>query len=98
MESLLTFVNPDLIILIPTLMTIGFLIKKSQHISSNLIPLILGIFGILFSLMFYFSETQIYIWSQVAYGIFFSFTQGAISAGMAVYFHQLVKQAKTYKE
>lgn len=96
MQNLLTFINRDLIILIPTLMVIGFLIKQANFINPNLIPLLLGFFGISLSAIFYFYQTPIFIFSQIFYGLFFSFTQGAISAGMAVYFHQLVKQAKNY--
>lgn len=90
------FINQDLIILIPSLMIIGFLIKKSELVFDNFIPLYLGAFGIILSLIFYFCQNFVFDFTNLLYGIFFSITQGSISAGMAVYFYQILKQSKNY--
>lgn len=86
MENLQQFIKPELLILIPVLYFIGYGIKKSS-VKDNLIPVILGLSGILLSAL-YVCGTE----SFSVLGVFTAVTQGIMCAGSSVYVNQLIKQ------
>ena len=92
-EILKEFVKPELLILIPVLYLIGAGLKNSIF-KDNLIPIALGIFGIILSMIYVFATSEISGSKDVLMGIFISLTQGVLVAGCSVYFNQIYKQIK----
>ena len=92
-EILKEFVKPELLILIPVLYLIGTGLKNSKF-KDNLIPIALGIFGIILSMIYVFATSEISGSKDVLMGIFISLTQGILVAGCSVYFNQIYKQIK----
>lgn len=95
-EILKEFVKPELLILIPVLYLIGTGLKNSTF-KDNLIPIALGIFGIILSTIYVFATSDISGSKDVLMGIFISLTQGILVAGCSVYFNQIYKQLKEEK-
>ena len=95
-EILKEFVKPELLILIPVLYLIGTGLKNSKF-KDNLIPIALGIFGIILSMIYVFATSEISGSKDVLMGIFISLTQGILVAGCSVYFNQIYKQLKEEK-
>ena len=92
-EILKEFVKPELLILIPVLYLIGDGLKNSKF-KNNLIPIALGIFGIILSMIYVFATTEISGTKDILMGIFISLTQGILVSGCSVYFNQIYKQLK----
>lgn len=85
------FIKPELLILVPVLVAAGTLIKSSS-IDNRLIPLILGIAGIVLSGIWIFSAGLPADAGGVLAALFSSVTQGILIASAAVYGNQMVKQ------
>ena len=92
-EILKEFVKPELLILIPVLYLIGTGLKNTIF-KDNLIPIALGIFGIILSMIYVFATSEISGIKDVLMAIFISLTQGILVAGCSVYFNQIYKQLK----
>ena len=89
----LQYIKPELLILIPVLFLIGIAIKKST-IKDTLIPLILGVIGVLLSGLYVFATSEIQGAQAGATALFTAITQGVLVAGASVYTDQIIKQAK----
>ena len=63
-------------------------------VGDNLIPIALGIFGIILSMIYVFATCEISGSKDILMGIFISLTQGILVAGCSVYFNQIYKQIK----
>ena len=92
-EILKEFVKPELLILIAVLYLIGAGLKNSIF-KDNLIPIALGIFGIILSTIYVFATSTIAVKQDILMAIFISLTQGILVAGCSVYFNQIYKQLK----
>lgn len=77
----------ELLLLIPFLNVIGAFLKKTPSFPNWLIPVMLGIIGIIFGLLIEFTQKGFNL-TAILYG----FINGIIAAGIAVYGHQIVKQ------
>ena len=87
-EQILSFILPEILILIPVLIIIGMMLKKIENIKDWTIPIILGVIGILFAIpILGFKEG--FTGPIILNGIL----QGILAAGMAVYVHQLTIQS-----
>lgn len=86
------FIKPELLILIPVLYFIGVGIKKSP-IKDTLIPLLLGLIGVLLSGIYLFAAEPIIGVQGVFTAIFTAITQGVLCAAASVYANQIIKQA-----
>lgn len=91
------FLKPELLILIPVLYFIGMGIKKSP-INDSLIPLILGILGIILSGIYVFAAEAVDGTQAIFTAIFTAITQGILCASTAVYGNQIIKQAGQLKK
>ena len=80
--NILEYILDNRIILIPVLIIIGQIIRQTKYIPNKFIPLILLIFGIVFSLMI---EWNISIQAII---------QGILITGAAVLSDQIPKQLK----
>ena len=94
--DILTYIKPELLILIPVLYVVGMGIQKSK-IKNNRIPLILGVIAIFLSTLWVFSTSDIRNWQDAVNAVYISVTQGILAAGASVYGHQLYVQAKKGK-
>lgn len=79
MENLLTFIPESLLILIAAIYIMGIFLKKTEKVSDNLIPILLMLLSILFSLILAGVSAT-------------SFLQGILCWGVAIGINQTVKQ------
>lgn len=86
-EQMVMLIKPELFILVPVLIIIGAYIKKTSLIDNWAIPITLGVLGIIISILLLGFEKG-FTPSVILDGIL----QGILSAGMAVYVHQLTIQ------
>jgi len=91
-EILKGFIKPEMIVLTPVLYLLGMSLKRSK-ISDKYIPYILGICGIILSLLYLIANTEIKCWQNCVMLAFTGITQGILLAGASVYVNQLIKQA-----
>ncbi|MBU5449162.1 phage holin family protein [Acetivibrio sp. MSJd-27] len=96
-ELIQQYLKPELLVLIPVLYFIGMAIKKSS-ISDNFIPLLLGAFGILLSVIYLIATVDVNTYKDVAIMIFTGITQGILLAGGSVYVNQVIKQSSKNDE
>ena len=52
MEQIMNYIRPELLVLIPVLYFIGVAMKQSQRVKDNWIPAILGVVGVLLSILY----------------------------------------------
>ncbi|WP_148465269.1 phage holin family protein [Peptoniphilus harei] len=96
--SLKEYLSPELVFMIPVLVVIGKVLKKSNRISDSLIPTILSIVGIPIALvtslanrMDPMNSIQIVVWILMSIG------QGVFLGATAVGVHQFFKQHTEFK-
>jgi L-cysteine desulfidase len=85
------YISHELLALVPVLNIIGVFIKRSEKISNNLIPAILGGIGIVLSILWVLSTSTFFTWHDVLKAFFTAIVQGILCAGAAVYLHSGVK-------
>lgn len=88
MENLHEYIKPELLVLVAVLYIVGLMIKQTEKIKDKYIPAILGVMGILLSLLYVLATEGVAL-----IGVFTAITQGILVAGVAVYVNQLIKQA-----
>lgn len=81
MENLLTFIPEQLLILIASIYVLGIFLKNIERISDNLIPVILMLFSLVFSMILAGPNPT-------------SFLQGILCWGVAIGINQTAKQLK----
>ena len=94
MEQMVEYIRPELLVLVPVLYFAGMGLKKSTYFNDNAIPLLLGIFGVLLSLLYVMATGTLGSWQDILMAAFTAITQGILCAGASVYVNQLIKQAK----
>lgn len=87
MDNLQEYIKPELLILVPCLYIIGVMLKGSTLIKDKYIPLVLGVCGIVLSLMYTVGLSGLSLAT-----VFTAITQGVLVAGTSVYVNQLIKQ------
>ena len=86
MEQLLAFILEEALVMIPVLLIFGWVIKQTNKVSNNYIPVILLILGVGFTPLLLGGFTPGNI------------VQGVLVTGGAVLSHQLYKQTQELKE
>lgn len=81
------FIKPELACLIPALYALGMIIKQTEKIKDNYIPLILTLFSLALSCLYVIGVEGV-----SANSVFTAIVQGLICAACAVYANQLIKQ------
>ena len=94
MEIFKEWIKPELLILVPVLYVIGNWLVGLAAVKNKYIPLLLGAFGILLSLIYILAASQITTWRGAALAVFTGVTQGILAAGCSVYVDQILKQSK----
>ena len=87
------YIKSELLILVPVLYIVGLGFKKSK-IPDKWIPFILGITGIVLSVVWVIATTDIFGVQEIAWAIFTAVTQGILVAGASVYANQLYNKEK----
>lgn len=82
------YVSPELLVLIPVLYGLGSVIKKTEDVKDNYIPVILTVVGVILSCLYVFGTEGFNLVS-----LFTSLAQGILVAAGAVYGNQLIKQS-----
>ena len=91
--NVMNFIKPELLIIIPVLYFIGMMIKGTQHIKDNYIPLIIGAVSVILAILWTGATSSITSYKDAFTGLFTAFTQGVLCAGCSVYINQIFKQA-----
>lgn len=92
MSELMNFVKPELLVLVPVLLILGKMLKNSS-VPDKYIPAALGVCGIVLAVVWVVGGAPLATYQDILNAIFAAVTQGIITAGLAVYGNQLVKQA-----
>ena len=91
--DIMSFVKPELVILVPVLYLVGVGIKKSKA-PDKYIPTILGCISVSLCLLWVVATSEINTFKDVLYALFTAVTQGILTAGAGVYINQLYIQSK----
>lgn len=78
------YILPEITIIIPVLIIIGMMLKKTTYIQDWTIPIILAVVGILLAVVTIGAKDG-YTPENIVTGVI----QGILATGMAVYVHQL---------
>lgn len=92
METLMSYVKPELLVVAIVLYFLGIWFKQAAFIKDKLIPLVLGIVGIFICGIWVCATSQFATPQDIAMAIFASLTQGVLVAGASTYVNQLIKQ------
>lgn len=92
MEELMNYVKSELLIVAIVLYFLGMWLKQATFIKDKLIPLVLGIVGILVCGIWVVATSQFATIQDVAMAVFATITQGILVAGASTYVNQLIKQ------
>ena len=93
MEIILNYVKPELVVLAVVPYFVGLALKKAQAVKDKLIPLILGLVGILLALIWVLATSELDGVQQIMLAVFTAIVQGVLVAGLSTYANQIVKQA-----
>lgn len=92
------YIYPSLYILIPVLYFAGMILKSWKRFDDRMIPLTLGILGIILATAYIASEGIPQKADEIFSMIFAGITQGLLCASGSVYANNIVKQAKKKKD
>lgn len=84
------FIRPELAVLIPALYALGAVLKNTEKIKDNYIPLILTAVSLALACLYVIGTEGV-----SAVSVFTAIVQGLICVAVAVYTNQLLKQAKS---
>lgn len=93
MNEIMSYIRPELLVLIPVLYLLGAGLKKAQAFGDKYIPLALGAAGVLLAVVWVAAASEFSGYRDALTGLFLALTQGILAAGCSVYANQLVKQA-----
>lgn len=88
-----SYIDSDLLALVPVLYLLGIGIKKSR-IKDSLIPMALGIIAVLLVLLRSIASADIRGIKDCVIILYFAITQGVLLAGASVYINQIYLQSK----
>ena len=89
----MTYIKPELLVLIPALVFIGYCLKTSTAVKDKLIPALLAAAGVLLAVFYVLATTVITGPQDAAQAVFTAIVQGVLCAAGAVYANQCVKQS-----
>ncbi len=89
MEDIVSYINPELLVLVPVLCLVGMAIKRYGS-DNRVIPLVLGLIGMLLACLYGIATMTAS--ESVAMVLFTGIVQGILCAAASVYAHQSVHQ------
>ena len=87
-----TYIKPELLVLIPVLIFIGYCLKTSAAVKDKLIPALLAAVGVFLAAVYVLATTNIASPQDGAQAVFTAIVQGFLCAAGAVFGDQIVKQ------
>lgn len=87
-----TYIKPELMVLIPVLIFIGYCLKTSVAVKDKLIPALLAAVGVVLAAVYVLATTNIAAPQDGAQAVFTAIVQGFLCAAGAVFGDQIVKQ------
>ena len=87
-----TYIKPELLVLIPVLIFIGYCLKTSAAVKDKLIPALLAVVGVVLAAFYVLATTNIAVPQDGAQAVFTAIVQGFLCAAGAVFGDQIVKQ------
>ena len=87
-----TYIKPELLVLIPVLIFIGYCLKTSAAVKDKLIPVLLAAAGVVLAAVYVLATTNIAAPQDGAQAVFTAIVQGLLCAAGAVFGDQIVKQ------
>ena len=87
-----TYIKPELLVLIPVLIFIGYCLKTSAAVKDKLIPALLAAVGVVLAAVYVLVATIIAAPQDGAQAVFTAIVQGFLCAAGAVFGDQIVKQ------
>lgn len=94
MQQIIDYVKPELLVLIPVLYFIGMGLKKWEFVKDSIIPVILGVCGIILATIWVLATSQITGWQSALSAVFTAIVQGILCSGCSVYANQIYKQSQ----
>lgn len=92
MEAILNYVKPELMVVAIVLYFVGMALKKAEYIQDKFIPIIIGIFGVMLSLVWVLATSTMNGYQDVLLAVFTAIIQGILCAGLSTYVNQTIKQ------
>lgn len=92
--ELMEYVKPELMVVAIACYFIGMALKNTSLIRDKLIPLVLGIVGVVLSCIYVAATSELATPQEWAMSLFTGLTQGVLMAGLSIYVNQLLKQLK----
>ena len=93
----MNYIKPELLVLIPALIFVGYCLKTSTAVKDKLIPAILAAVGVLLAALWVLATSTIAVPQDWLMALFTALVQGVLCAAGAVFAKQIVKQT-TKKE
>nr|DAR17113.1 MAG TPA: holin [Caudoviricetes sp.] len=87
-----TYIKPELLVLIPVLIFVGYCLKTSAAVKDKLIPALLAAVGVVLAAVYVLATTNITAPQDGAQAVFTAIVQGLLCAAGAVFGDQIVKQ------
>ena len=94
MEDIASYINPELLVLVPALYLVGAAIKRYGS-DDRIIPMVLGLLGMMMACLYGIATMK--AGDTVAMALFTGILQGIFCAAAAVYAHQCYRQATKAK-
>lgn len=88
------YIKPEMLVLIPALVFIGYCLKTSTAVKDKLIPALLAVIGIALAVLCVLATSTITVPQDWLMALFTAIVQGVLCAAGAVYANQCVKQSK----
>jgi len=92
------FIRPEFLVLTPVLYVVGKIIKNTQKVNDRHIPLILGLSGIIFCIIYIIGKSTFDGYQDIMTGSFTALVQGLLCAGLAVYGYEFFKNERLIKK
>lgn len=88
------YIKPEMLVLIPALVFIGYCLKTSTAVKDKLIPALLAVIGIALAVLYVLATSTITVPQGWFMALFTAIVQGVLCAAGAVYSNQLIKQGQ----
>ena len=88
----MNYIKPELLVLMPALVFVGYCLKTSTAVADKLIPVVLAAVGVVLAALYVLATSPIGGGPDAAMAVFTAIIQGVLCAAGAVYANQCVKQ------
>ena len=88
------YIKPELLVLVPVLIFVGYCLKTSTAEKDKLIPALLAAAGVVLAAVYVLASTSIATPQDAASAVFTAIVQGVLCAAGAVFADQVVKQGR----